>query len=268
MTTKVSPHPSGDTGRKLKAQKAVSSPQGDGERAQAAAPSANSEIAKEPAKNHTARLSRQDRRKQLLDIGAALFAESSYGGVTTAAIAKAAGVTEPVLYQHFASKEVLYQEVLREACRRTLENWEASMKVAASPLAGLVNVCRGQFRAMSELWVYYKLHVRAIAEASDATVRTLLCENDERYHQFFTAALKKAQGAGEIREQVVVSDVAWFIMSQGLMLNVCKQIGNTKIEESGYIENLIASTLSGVSVGLRPDASVVGNLVGGRPNNR
>lgn len=195
------------------------------------------------------RLKKAARRIQLLDVAPALFADNSFGGVTTAALAKAAGVTEPVLYQHFASKDALYHEVLRETCRRTLDAWRAIMEQAPTPLSGVVNVCRSQFRQMSELWVYYKLHVRAIAEVCDDTVRRILRENDDAYHDFLCGALNRAKDIGEIRREINVDDVAWFIMSQGLMLNVCRQVGNTKIEQSGYIENLLRSTLAGVSVG-------------------
>lgn len=40
-----------------------------------------------------------------------LFAEKGLHGVTTKDIAKACGVSEPVLYQHFATKESLYNEL-------------------------------------------------------------------------------------------------------------------------------------------------------------
>ena len=40
-----------------------------------------------------------------------LFAEKGLHGVTTKDIAKACGVSEPVLYQHFATKEALYNEL-------------------------------------------------------------------------------------------------------------------------------------------------------------
>lgn len=201
-----------------------------------------------------ARLSKDERRKQLLDVAANLFSSSSFGGVTTASLAKAAGVTEPVLYQHFDSKDKLYYEVLRDGCRRTLDEWRNIAEAADTPLGGVVQIARAQFRMMSELWVYYKLHVRAIAEASDARVAQILCENYEQYHAFLMSVLKRAQDSGEIRSEVNVSDVAWFMLSQGLMFNVCRQIGLRKLEETGYLDGLIKSTLSGLSVGVLPPA--------------
>lgn len=45
-----------------------------------------------------------------------LFAQRGIHGVTTKEIAKACGVSEPVLYQHFATKEELYNE-LHSLCK-------------------------------------------------------------------------------------------------------------------------------------------------------
>ncbi|MCA9310819.1 MAG: helix-turn-helix transcriptional regulator, partial [Phycisphaerales bacterium] len=50
------------------------------------------------------RLPAAKRREQLLDTAVVLFAERGYGGATTAELARAAGVTEPIIYRHFKSK--------------------------------------------------------------------------------------------------------------------------------------------------------------------
>jgi TetR/AcrR family transcriptional regulator len=60
-----------------------------------------------------------DRRRQLLDAALELFSRKGYGGATTKEIAKAAGVTEAIIFRHFPSKQALYTAVLdskAEAC--------------------------------------------------------------------------------------------------------------------------------------------------------
>ena len=54
------------------------------------------------------RLPAAERRQSLLEAALPIFAAGSYRGVTTAEIARAAGVSEPVLYRHFPSKRALY----------------------------------------------------------------------------------------------------------------------------------------------------------------
>lgn len=60
------------------------------------------------------RLPRPQRRTQLLEVAVAQFTAAGYHGTSMESIARAAGVTKPVLYQHFPSKETLYVEVVRE----------------------------------------------------------------------------------------------------------------------------------------------------------
>ena len=55
-----------------------------------------------------ARMRSEDRRRQLLEVSAELFAQSGYRGTTTAELAKAASVTEPILYRHFNNKLDLF----------------------------------------------------------------------------------------------------------------------------------------------------------------
>ena len=56
--------------------------------------------------------SNERRGQQILKAAEAQFAATGLGATTTASIAKAAGVTEAVLYVHFGTKEKLFQEVV------------------------------------------------------------------------------------------------------------------------------------------------------------
>lgn len=58
------------------------------------------------------RLPAEQRRQQLLDVACDVFAERGFSATAMDDIAVAAGVTKPVLYQHFKSKRALYLELL------------------------------------------------------------------------------------------------------------------------------------------------------------
>jgi len=62
------------------------------------------------------RLPRDQRRSQLLDTAGAVFAAKGYHATAMDDIAEAAGVSKPVLYQHFGSKLDLYLALLDAAC--------------------------------------------------------------------------------------------------------------------------------------------------------
>ena len=54
------------------------------------------------------RLSAAERRAQLIDVAIPLFGEHGFAGTTTKSIARAAGVSEAIIFRHFQSKEELY----------------------------------------------------------------------------------------------------------------------------------------------------------------
>ena len=54
------------------------------------------------------RLTGAERRLRILDAASLLFAFRGLHGTTTKEIARAAGISEPVLYQHFENKEAIY----------------------------------------------------------------------------------------------------------------------------------------------------------------
>jgi AcrR family transcriptional regulator len=60
------------------------------------------------------RLPAEERRRQLLDVALDIFAERGFHSTSMDDVALAAGVTKPVLYQHFPSKRALYRELLDE----------------------------------------------------------------------------------------------------------------------------------------------------------
>lgn len=62
----------------------------------------------------TTRLPAPERRRQLLDVALVVFAREGYHEASMNDVAEAAGVTKPVLYQHFQSKRELYLELLRD----------------------------------------------------------------------------------------------------------------------------------------------------------
>lgn len=61
------------------------------------------------------RMRRSDRSEQLVGVAAALFAEAGFHGVSMNEVAQRAGVSKPVLYDHFGSKEGLFAACTRRS---------------------------------------------------------------------------------------------------------------------------------------------------------
>lgn len=73
---------------------------------------------------HSGRMSRDERREQILRTAFDLFSRHGFAGTTTKDIARAAGVSEAMLFKHFASKEDLYGAIIEtKRCEHGLHKY-------------------------------------------------------------------------------------------------------------------------------------------------
>jgi AcrR family transcriptional regulator len=87
-----------------------------------------------PARAKQRRLSADDRRSEFVTKATELFAEEGFGGGTRA-LARKLGVTQPLLYRYFPSKDDLIKEVYRKVYLGPLETgWEMSLSDRSRPL--------------------------------------------------------------------------------------------------------------------------------------
>lgn len=92
------------------------------------------------------RMPAAQRRSQLLDTAVAVFAENGFHATSMNDVAEAAGVTKPVLYQHFGSKRDLFVEVLTEVGDELRETIAKATSDAAGPRLQVENGLRAYFR--------------------------------------------------------------------------------------------------------------------------
>ncbi len=129
------------------------------------------------------RLSAPARREQILDVALVVFARSGFHGSSMNDVAEAAGVTKPVLYQHFDSKRDLYSALLDEVGARLLNSIS---KAAADATDG---------KSRTELG--YRAYFRWVAEDHDSF--RLLFGTGSRRDDEFTLAVR------EITEQAALA---------------------------------------------------------------
>jgi AcrR family transcriptional regulator len=79
------------------------------------------------------RLTAEQRRHQLFAVALDLFAQRGYRATTMDDIAERAGVTKPLLYQHFSSKRALYLELVDSIAQELLTAIRAAVLRAEGP---------------------------------------------------------------------------------------------------------------------------------------
>jgi AcrR family transcriptional regulator len=152
---------------------------------------------------HRRRVPRAEREEQMLAVAMPLFAKRGYHAVSVDEVAAGAGVTKPMVYAYFESKEGLFQACASRAADRLVATLEASAAHHTEPddrmWHGLLAVFRwiGEHR---EAWaVLYGAPGSGgspfAAPAADASDRMARLITDQ-----FVDTLK-AQGMGAVAEQ-------------------------------------------------------------------
>jgi AcrR family transcriptional regulator len=194
----------------------------------------------------TLRLPAEERRAALLETACCLFSEGSYRGTTTADIAREAGVTEPVLYRHFASKRDLYLACLEATWQGARAMWEEA--VAAEPDPGLWVTTMGRtfIESEAERPLISHLWVQAIAEGSeDEVIGAYMTEHMREVHAYAATVIRKAQEAGGIDSARDPEAEAWIFIALGLLTMADRVLGGVMRECWPAIRGSRVSWLTG-----------------------
>jgi AcrR family transcriptional regulator len=79
------------------------------------------------------RVGRAERERQILDAAVAVFGERGYQNASMDQVAERVGVTKPVLYTHFGSKEGLLLACIARARAELLDVTSAAATSASTP---------------------------------------------------------------------------------------------------------------------------------------
>ena len=213
--------------------------------------------------HNSSRLTADERRDAIVAAATQVFAENGFHGTTTRELAKAAGVSEALLYKHFPSKESLFSAMLATGANGATSN-EFKRIMALEPGTSTLVI-------MVHFMISYYVLSDASASATSAMnilqVRSLLADGEFvriRHQRFapawiakFDECLKKAVEAGDVREAPMRRDLRmWFVqhIAFSLMLNLHPKV--PAIDYDADRETLIeqATWFALLGVGLEEEA--------------
>lgn len=115
-----------------------------------------------------------DRRERLLVVARQIFAERGYEATTMDDIAREAGFTKPILYQHFDSKAELYHDVVAQTAARLLESLTTAIESVESPRTKIEVAFRVYFDlVVSETDAFRLLFIHAHVGETASELRAL-----------------------------------------------------------------------------------------------
>ncbi len=174
----------------------------------------------------TTRLSAPERRQAVLDTACRIFSEGSYRGTTTAEIARESGVSEPILYRHFASKRELYLACLDTAWADTRAIWDERVAAEPEPARWVPAIAVAAFETRSCPAVLADLWVQALSVApEDPVIGAALSAQMREVHDYVAALIRRSQKAGGVTGARDPEAEAWIFVSVGLLRTVAGRLG-------------------------------------------
>ena len=172
------------------------------------------------------RMAAAERRAHLLETAARVFTEGSYRGTTTAEIARAAGISEPIIYRHFASKRDLYVATLDHVWENARTGWEQAVAASTDACAAVEAIHKGHVSVRSAKLQLAELWVQALSEASeDPELKKHVRRHMRAVHDFVADLIRKGQTEGVISADRDADAEAWIMLSGGILGMVGRRIG-------------------------------------------
>ncbi len=200
------------------------------------------------------RLPAAKRREQLLDSAADLFATHGYARATTSQLARAAGVTEPIIYRHFDSKRALFVALIERTGEDTLREWEADLADAADPAERLRRLIGDNPMVKPGGKGAYRVILQAITEVDDAQIQAALRNHIAKLHRFVADEILLAQQSHKVTRRFTAELIAWLLIDVGLgygVLSAWGVEGHGRDEQGVHVQSVIARLVVGPES--RPD---------------
>jgi AcrR family transcriptional regulator len=192
------------------------------------------------------RMAAAERRQHLVETAIRLFTDGSYRGTTTAEIARAAGVSEPILYRHFASKRDLYLASLEHVWAKTRGMWERKLEESTDACSAIEAIGKGHVSVRSPKLQLAELWVQALSEASeDPELRRHLRRHMREVHDFVADLIRQGQGQGAIAAERDADSEAWIMLAGGILGMVGRRVGLLDEQELQAIRSARLTWLRG-----------------------
>ena len=162
----------------------------------------------------------RNRREELLEIAAGLFATKGFRNTTVRDIADAAGILSGSLYHHFTSKEQMVDEILRTFQDELFGQYDEILASAADARTKLEQAIRVSFQAIDQR------HSEVAIFQNDATYLGTLdgfgyvAERHAQSREVWMTLLKQGMAEGVLRDDLDIEvlyrflrDSIWFTVN-------------------------------------------------------
>lgn len=174
---------------------------------------------------YVARLSNEERKGSILEAAIEVFAQGGFRGATTAALARAAGITEALLYRHFRSKKQLFLGAARQVLDRVEREVDETLGDHAHPADALRALFEYFLRELADNPQFGHLIYVLATELRDPEFRATYLRYQDRILDRLEASIRDWERDGYLRPGVEPRAAAWLILGAHQTLTLMEQSG-------------------------------------------
>ncbi|MEU5917015.1 TetR/AcrR family transcriptional regulator [Streptomyces sp. NPDC004288] len=161
-----------------------------------------------------------ERRRELLDTAAEVFAAQGYNATTVRKIADAAGMLAGSLYYHFDSKESMLDEILATFLNELWEGYDAVLDAGLGPRETIEALVTESFREIDRHRAAVAIYQKESLHLVDLPRFGYLTESQRRFEKAWLGTLERGVAAGVFRADLdvrltyrFVRDTVWVAAS-------------------------------------------------------
>src|SRR5699024_8732843 len=189
---------------------------------------------------------RSERRAELLDIAAGLFAERGLRATTVRDIADAAGILSGSLYHHFDSKESMVDEILSGFLDELFAAYEQIVGSTADPQTKLDQMVRASFSAIDRSHAAVAIYQEEAKRLAEVPRFDYLARRNRQFRDLWVAVLERGVEQGVFRPGIDVELAYRFIRDTVWVAVRWYRPGGTRSAES-VADQYLAIVLHGIS---------------------
>jgi AcrR family transcriptional regulator len=183
-----------------------------------------------------------ERKQQLLDAAARLFAEQGYAATRVVDIVEAAGVAKGLFYWYFENKEALFRELAAEIRRRLRRQQGAAIDDDAPALVRILQGTVASVVFMAENAPFFSL-----LEVEGRNVSEVLRQGTEQHLQDISVLILDGQRDGTVTQDEPAELLALAVVGTVGQFSHFHRTGRIDLslaELAGYVARLVARMLT------------------------
>lgn len=200
-------------------------------------------VSGDPAPARKRRLSSAERREQLLGAALPCFARRGYVGAGTRDLARAAGITEPILYRHFDGKAGIFRAVVERAG----DAIAAAVEEALHGVRGAKRRLRALAEGLPRILEARRDELRVLNAAALAHEEPAILETASAAARRIGLALAAAFRGSGLRRGVRAETAGFLLLEVGLGAAMLRPLAVPEMDAPDYVERIIGALLGGIA---------------------